>query len=319
MAIEFRCTGCQKLLRTSDETAGKQARCPQCGMVVPIPLPAADDEPPLSVPPEVAGTWADPSSWQASAAPNRQGAFGSPENPWNNPANPAIGGANPYQSPTPTASFAGATSKPGRHGPAWERSGPSPGSYVETFQECFTDIPEFFATMRRDGGIAAPLGFAFIGIVIAMVANVIYQSLNLGVERLAGNGNVANPLDTAIGLGCVAIGFPIAGVVGLFLAAGIYHMFLVMFDGANAPFEATFRATAYTTGITNLLQIIPCVGMQIGWLATIVLLIIGLANIHETSGWKASGAVLIPLVICCCLTVGLISAVVYVSLQQQGI
>src|SRR5690606_26481769 len=37
MPIEFRCSQCQKLLRTPDDTAGKQAKCPSCGAVVPIP------------------------------------------------------------------------------------------------------------------------------------------------------------------------------------------------------------------------------------------------------------------------------------------
>lgn len=37
MPIEFRCTSCNKLLRTADDTAGKQAKCPQCGTVVDIP------------------------------------------------------------------------------------------------------------------------------------------------------------------------------------------------------------------------------------------------------------------------------------------
>jgi len=41
MPIEFNCTQCGALLRTADETAGGQARCPQCGAIVPVP-PAAD-------------------------------------------------------------------------------------------------------------------------------------------------------------------------------------------------------------------------------------------------------------------------------------
>lgn len=37
MPIEFSCTQCGKQLRTPDETAGKQAKCPQCGAVMEIP------------------------------------------------------------------------------------------------------------------------------------------------------------------------------------------------------------------------------------------------------------------------------------------
>jgi hypothetical protein len=37
MPIDFRCPGCQNLLRVGDGDAGKQAKCPQCGAIVTIP------------------------------------------------------------------------------------------------------------------------------------------------------------------------------------------------------------------------------------------------------------------------------------------
>ncbi len=46
MAIEFRCTQCSRLLRTGDDTAGKEARCPACGAVVSIPAAAPGSLPP---------------------------------------------------------------------------------------------------------------------------------------------------------------------------------------------------------------------------------------------------------------------------------
>lgn len=46
MPIEFRCTQCNKLLRTADDTAGKQAQCPECGAVVTIPSGTAGSQPP---------------------------------------------------------------------------------------------------------------------------------------------------------------------------------------------------------------------------------------------------------------------------------
>jgi hypothetical protein len=37
MAIETICQGCSKKLRVADEHAGKQARCPECGMIYTVP------------------------------------------------------------------------------------------------------------------------------------------------------------------------------------------------------------------------------------------------------------------------------------------
>jgi len=72
MSIEFRCT-CGKLLRTQDNTAGKQAKCPQCGTVLSIPAQSIAVEEPVL-------------------------ASGVPELP------PIPGTSNPYQAP---AAYAG--------------------------------------------------------------------------------------------------------------------------------------------------------------------------------------------------------------------
>ena len=75
MPIEFRCSECNKLLRTNDGTAGQQAKCPECGEIQMIPAPdnasqqgpqppgAADDGTPFGESPfETPGTsqpWGD--------------------------------------------------------------------------------------------------------------------------------------------------------------------------------------------------------------------------------------------------------------------
>ena len=48
MPIEFRCNQCGRLLRTGDETAGRQAKCPECGGLTAVPEPGAS-------PPEAGG------------------------------------------------------------------------------------------------------------------------------------------------------------------------------------------------------------------------------------------------------------------------
>ncbi len=78
MPIEFRCTQCDKLLRTGDDTAGKQAKCPECGTVMSVPVP---DQGPVSPSQPMGG-------FEAAASP-----FGAA------PAQAPPDSMNPYQSP----------------------------------------------------------------------------------------------------------------------------------------------------------------------------------------------------------------------------
>ena len=94
MAIEFRCTQCNKLLRTGEGTAGKQAKCPECGSVVPIP---SESTPPPATPPPAtpggdAGSPFPPAEPPAGAEP------GSPFSPSGPPA-ADFDPENPYAAP----------------------------------------------------------------------------------------------------------------------------------------------------------------------------------------------------------------------------
>jgi phage FluMu protein Com len=79
MPIEFRCSQCGKLLRTGDDTAGRQAQCPECGAISAVPSSTRPSEP--SVPPVSPLGGGNP--------------FGAV------PAAGAEGSDNPYQSPAP--------------------------------------------------------------------------------------------------------------------------------------------------------------------------------------------------------------------------
>lgn len=55
MSIEFRCSGCSKLLRTPDEAAGKMAKCPACGTILDVPAATPPGPAPDAAGPERGG------------------------------------------------------------------------------------------------------------------------------------------------------------------------------------------------------------------------------------------------------------------------
>ena len=314
MAIEFRCTQCQKLLRTQDETAGKQAKCPHCGGMVQIPSATGDSlggPLPSSGNPFESGAGglpgSSPGGFPSGGVPGGlppAGGYGGP------PAGAAPPGSfNPYQSPV----YGGGGGMPfqstggPRSGPPWERDGASFGSYWETVKLCFSSPADFFRDMRREGGIGAPLVFGMIGgslgLVVALLCNFGLQVMLAGIAP-AGGGGGGNQMGIMLGGGVIGLVLGlVCGLIGLVISmlitSGLFHLLLSLVGGANFPFETTFRVVAYTMGATYLLQLIPICGGLIALVVMIVFTIIGLANAHETSGGKAAAAVLLTYLVCC--------------------
>ena len=92
MPIEFRCTKCSKLLRTADDTAGRQAQCPECGSLSIVPGPSEPFETPIPPPSPAVG---------GSPMPGANSPFASGSNPFSSGAQGAEtqDSGNPYQSP----------------------------------------------------------------------------------------------------------------------------------------------------------------------------------------------------------------------------
>ena len=88
--------------------------------------------------------------------------------------------------------------------------------------------------------------------------------------------------------------------LGGFIVAGIYHIGLLMFGGANAGFEATYRVVAFGTGSVYMLVPIPLVGPFFALVMYFVVLIYGLLYAHETTGGRAALAVFVPFFLATC-------------------
>ena len=81
MPLEFQCVECRKTLRVADGTAGRKARCPDCGTIQDVPGPELNAHREAETP-----VWSEPTG-------------GSPFSDPSNTASGAVGTENPYQSP----------------------------------------------------------------------------------------------------------------------------------------------------------------------------------------------------------------------------
>jgi len=183
---------------------------------------------------------------------------------------------------------------------------------VETTRQVLTQPVSFFRTMPTSGGIGTPLLYAVIlgwlGLVASSFYGAVFQSIvGQGFSPLSERPELAPILtlmESWTGFALQVVFGAVFVVVGLFIAAGVFHVMLLLLGGAQRDFEASFRAVSYSQA-PSVLLLIPFCGQLIAGVWTLVLYVIGLAEAHRTGYGKATAAVLLPMALLCCCCVGI--------------
>jgi len=190
----------------------------------------------------------------------------------------------------------------------WEDRGrPALEGLFETIKLLALSPGEAFRRMPTTGGIGRPLFFAviigWVSIAVAVFWNMLFQGMWLPfmetTEDLAGMGAVYG---FTIGWGLLMVVLaPLFAIIGVFIAAAVLHLMLLILGAAEGGFEATVRVVCYVQ-TAQLGGIIPFCGGFIALVWTVVLYVIGFSTAHRTSQAKALVAVLLPVVLCCVIT-----------------
>jgi len=179
---------------------------------------------------------------------------------------------------------------------------------VETTREVLTRPGAFFRAMPVTGGLGSPLLYAVIVGWVGLVASAFYQAIFRSVvgSGLGAFGSERPEIAALLGwvegwAGFVAqaVFGGVFVVIGVFIAAGVLHLFLLLLGGARRDFEATFRVVSFAQA-TSILFLVPFCGQFVGGLWTLVLYVLGLAEAHQIGHGKAAAAVLLPIVLVCC-------------------
>lgn len=261
MPIAFRCPSCSRGLLVPDQAVGKRAKCPGCGTLVVVPAASSDLETPASTPPV-----APPS--------------GTPEPP----PSAHVGAAPPVGLP-------------------WERERKSVVSFWNTAQLIVLKPQIAFQQMHREG-LAAPLAFAICGEVCSALILLVLGCLVSAASALGIAGGHAAKFD--VGVFLVDDLFPAfrfcgllmgGRMIGMLIVGSLIHVLLLGFRGASYSIVTTLRVVGYVGGVLALLGAIPCLGFQLAPVGFAVYAVLGLSAAHETTKGKATGAVLVALVI----------------------
>ncbi len=178
-----------------------------------------------------------------------------------------------------------------------EQTGFFPG-LLETIKRVMLAPAPFFYRMPLKG-LSMPLAFFLIIMVVQALATFIWSSTGImPTAAQHGSGEPGTGMMGFMGMGSVfiIIVYPFFMGIWLFVASGITHLFLTLFQAGKSGFEATFRATAYGSA-PMILGILPFLGPVAGALWSLGVTVIGYKNIHETSYFKVIMAMVAPLLV----------------------
>lgn len=169
-------------------------------------------------------------------------------------------------------------------------------AFGETWKSAVLDPGAFFRALPpRQGAGPAILYYLVLGILLAGVG--LFWDVTGFFTSAAGEEAVAG--EAGFGTLDPVVGFllsPLLLMLGLLLSAGITHLVLLVFGGARNGFGTTLRVFCYAYS-PMIFGVVPILGTVIGAVWMVVLAIIGLREAHQTEGWKAGVAVLLPFLV----------------------
>jgi hypothetical protein len=241
--------------------------CPNCGQQVDVPsFPGA--------PPESGAGWGGPSG------PGGPGSFG---------PGPAI-----------------------REDTPWERRatvGWATGLF-ETWKRTLFGPQAFWASVKPNGSWTDAVLYAWILAAVGLLIALPFGAVGVGSLQSALDQVQQLPPEVRTGLRNAMTGGAVWKVLSLavyplilIIGAAITHLFCMLFGAAKHGYFATLRVLAYSAA-PAVFSGLPCISVLCG-LYVLVLSILGLSSVQETSLGRATAAVLGPILFfCCCVGLG---------------
>jgi hypothetical protein len=201
------------------------------------------------------------------------------------------------------------TDSPENIEPAWERaSGLSLGAAIETVRQVFSNPKTTFQNLPPTGGLGRPLFFYTLVGWISGGTAIFYQitAASINPEMFLGEAAKGLTQGTIVAAGIAVVLFlPLFLIAGAFIWAAMVHLFLMITGASRHGFEATFRALAYSSGATSMLQLVPLCGGYLYPVAHLVYGVIALKEVHCTDLWRVVLSMVLMMLLCCGAFVGI--------------
>ena len=173
--------------------------------------------------------------------------------------------------------------------------GPILTAFGATWKGSTFDPGAFFAeTPREKGTGAAVIYYLIIGMLVAG-ATLFWDTLPFLAAPPAEDTLAAELGFRAMNPAIRFLLAPAVLLLALIISTAVVHVLLLIFDGAKHGFRTTVRVFCYAYS-PAIFGVVPILGGLVGSIWSVVLVIIGLREAHETATWKPAVAVLVPFI-----------------------
>ncbi len=182
-----------------------------------------------------------------------------------------------------------------RDGAPWEkrdRVGLWQGTW-QTLKGVLFSPEKLFTALTFTDGIKEPLAFGLLVGSIGSMFTLFWQFLMFSGGISAFDLSVSDRFPIGLIFAVLLVLVPIFVTAGIFFYTTALHLLLLIVRGGGNGYEATFRVVSYSQA-TQVLGLVPVIGSWIGGVWQVVVQIIGLREIHDTSYLRVILAFLIP-------------------------
>jgi hypothetical protein len=184
-----------------------------------------------------------------------------------------------------------------RAGCPWEERGRigTFAAFGETLQRSLFSPSAFFGGLPTVGRVGAAFIYAFIVGTLSAAVAMMWQKAMGGRIPLGGSEMVIPHLPGHLWYAGLAA-LPLIIFLSTILRSAVLHVSLILLGGASESYAATLKTVCYASS-ANVFNVFPLLGTPLAWIWRVVLIVIGLREVHRISTGKALLAWLLPFLV----------------------
>ncbi|HBF43990.1 MAG TPA: hypothetical protein DDW42_10275 [Desulfobacteraceae bacterium] len=175
----------------------------------------------------------------------------------------------------------------------------------QTFKAVLFSPERLFSSLTYKGGLKEPLAFGILVGSIGSMLGFFWQFLIFSAALYPFLQSFFGKFAIGLIFLFLIAAVPIIVTLSIFIYGSILHLLLLIVRGGKNGFEGTFRVVSYSQA-TQLLGVLPFIGGMIAGIWQLIVQIIGLREIHDTSYVRVIIAFLIPVALIFLLLIGIL-------------